>query len=223
MFAEITPDRLLAMSEQELRWFDNVKKAFHESDIAYTEGRAQDRCFPELCKAVDTGKTLRRALRGEDVSPRDNKKRFVEFLNFELPSPKSGRPVQVHLVDARTGRPVQVHLVHAHSGRPVTYSFAELVYDIRCMVHENENLNAAEAPNYHILLDWSQPHGGFFGSIAAGRLTCNGHMVWRRLREILAKFITGIDGMISWATKRSFSITGAPPLGSVRPRRVIGG
>lgn len=130
MFAAITHDRLLAMSNQELRWFDNVKKAFYESDLAYTEGRAQDHCFPELCNAVDTAKTLRRSLREEDVSSRDNKKRFVEFLNFELPSPESGG-LQVHLVDAR-------------SGKPVAYSFAELVYDIRCMVHENENLNAAE-------------------------------------------------------------------------------
>jgi hypothetical protein len=211
MFADITPDRLLTMSEQELRWFDNVKKAFYESDRAYIEGRAHDHCFPEFCKAIDTAKTLRRSLCGEDMSPRDNKKRFVEFLNFELPSPESGG-LQVHLVDAR-------------SGSSVTYSFAELVYDIRCMVHENENLNAAEAPNYHILLDWSQPHGYRFGSIVDGRLTCNGHMVWGRLREILAKFITGIDEMIAHARmvagdqEGSFSITIAPPLGSVRPGR----
>ncbi len=212
MFAEITPERLLAISEQELRWFDNVKKAFHESDLAYTEGRVQDHCFPELCKAVDTAKTLRRSLRGEDASSRDNKKRFLEFLNFELPPPESGG-MQVHLVDAR-------------SGRPVTYSFAELVYDIRCMIHENENLNAAEAPNYHILLDWSQRNGVYFGSMVDGRLTCNGHMVWRRLREILAKFITGIDCMITYARfiagdqgASSFSITCSPPLGSVRPSR----
>ncbi len=64
---------------------------------------------------------------------RDNKKRFLEFLNLELPSPESGG-LLVHLVDAR-------------SGKAVAYSFAELVYDIRCMIHENENLNAAEAPN----------------------------------------------------------------------------
>ncbi|MBX7104243.1 MAG: hypothetical protein K1X57_09180 [Gemmataceae bacterium] len=211
MFASVTPDRLLAMSEQELRWLDNLKKAFYESDRAYTDGRAHNHCFPELCKAVDTAKTLRRSLRGEDVSSRDNKKRFVEFLNLELPSPESGG-FQVQLVDAR-------------SGTPVTYSFAQLVYDIRCMVHENENLNAAEAPNYHILIDWSQPHMFYFGSIADGRLTCNGQMIWERVRQILAKFITGIDGMIAYAKivagqqEGSFSITISPPLGSVRPGR----
>jgi hypothetical protein len=211
MFADITPDRLLAMTEQELRWFDNVKKAFHESDRAYTEGRAQDHCLPELCKAVDTAKTLRRSLRGAGVSIGDNRSLFVEFLNCELPAPESGG-LEVQLIDAR-------------SGQSVTYTFAVLVYKIRCMVHENENLNAAEDPNYHILLDWSQPHSNCFGTIAEGRLTCNAHMVWWRLREILAKFITGIDGMIAYAKilasdqEGSFSITISPPLGSVRHSR----
>lgn len=215
MFADVTPERLLAMSEQERRWFDNVKKAFYESDLAYAEGRAADWCMPELCKAVDTAKTLRRSLCGEDTSSRDNKKRFVEFLNFELPSPESGR-FQVELTDTR-------------SGRPVSYSFAEMVYDIRCMVHENENLNAAEAPNYHILLDWSNPRTLYFGALADGRMTCNGHMVWERLRQIVAKFVTGLDGMISYARivvgdqEGSFSITIVPPLGSVRPDRGVRG
>src|SRR5688500_8627759 len=90
LFAKVTPDRLLAMSEQERRWFDKLKKAFYESDLAYAEGRAADKCMPELCKAVDTAKTLRRSLSGEDTSPRENKKRFLEFLNFELPSPHAG-------------------------------------------------------------------------------------------------------------------------------------
>jgi hypothetical protein len=182
MLADIKPDRLLRMSEQELRWFENIKKAFYESDSAYAEGRPQDYCFPELCKAIDTAKTLRRSLRGEDTSAKENKKRFLEFLNCELPSPESGG-LWVHLIDSR-------------SGKPVSYSFAELVYDIRCMIHENENLNASERPNYHILIDWSPADERTLGSIANGRLTCNGHVVWKRLREIVAKFITCIDGMI---------------------------
>src|SRR5262245_31748493 len=130
MFTGITPARLLNMTEQEQRWLDNLKKAFYESDRAYLEDCPHDECFPALCKAVDTAKTLRRSLRGEDVSSKDNKKRFLEFLNCELPSPEVGG-VRVDLVDARTGK-------------AISYSFAELVYDIRCMVHENENLNAAE-------------------------------------------------------------------------------
>jgi hypothetical protein len=206
MFDGISAERVLAMSGKEERWFENVKKAFYESDCAYAEGRPHDHCFPELCKAVDTAKTLRRSLRGEDVSHGDNRKRFVEFLNCELPSPESGG-LQVQLVDSR-------------SGKPVAYSFAELVYDIRCMVHENENLNAAEAPNYHILIDWTPAEPNFFGVIADGRLTCNGHTVWWRLRGIMAKFITGIDGEISFAREGSCSMTSEPPLGSVRPRNV---
>lgn len=211
MFTDISPERLLAMSEQERRWFDNVKKAFYESDLAYSGGHAADKSMPELCKAIDTAKTLRRSLRGEDTLPRDNKKRFIEFLSYELLPPVSGG-FMVRLIDAR-------------SGREVSYSFAELAYDIRCMVHENENLNAAEAPNYHILLDWTQPRGFYFGSIACGRLTCNGHMFWRRLREILAKFVTGIDGMIVYAKTVAgektgpFTITIAPAICSVRPER----
>jgi hypothetical protein len=208
MFADVTPDRLLAMTELEHRWFENVKKACSESDRAYDEGRAYDHSLPELCKAVDTAKTLRRSLCGHDVSLRDNKKQFLEFLNCELPSPESGE--------------FHVQLVHARSGNPVSYSFAEMVYDIRCMIHENENLNAAEAPNYHILLDWSQPRSCYFGSIADGQLTCNGHMVWQRLRQIVAKFITGIDGMVAYAKMASggqggsFDITVVPPFGTVR-------
>jgi hypothetical protein len=205
MFDGITPDRVLRMSEQEQRWFDNVKKAFEASDLAYTEGRAHDDCLPELCKAVDTAKTLRRSLRGEDLSSKENKRRFLEFLNCELPCPEDGG-LEVELVDSR-------------SGKTFAYSFAELVYDIRCMVHENENLNAAEGPSYHILIDWTPAESNFFGEVAGGRLTCNGHTVWRRLREIVAKFITVIDGMISLANNEPFSVTISPPLGSVRPRR----
>jgi hypothetical protein len=215
MFVDITPGRLLAMNEQERRWFDNVKKAFYESDLAYENGIAHDRCLPELCKAVDTAKTLRRSLHGDSGSSKDNKKRFVEFLNLELPTPEVGG-FQVHLVDAR-------------SGKAISYSFAELIYDIRCMVHENENLNAAEAPNYHILLDWSQPRGLYFGNIEDGRLTCDGHMVWERLRQIMAKFITILDAMIKSAKLAaegqvdSFHVTISPPLGSVRPGHTFEG
>jgi hypothetical protein len=209
MFDEIKLERFLTMTDQELRWFHNVKKAFHESDMAYIEGRADDVSVSELCKAVDTAKTLRRSLRGEDTSHQDNKKRFLEFLNLELPSSKSGKS--------------KIELVHAQSGKKVSYSFAELIYDIRCNIHENENLSAAEAPNYHILLDWSLPHSSCLGTIVDGRLTCNGRMIWQRLREILAMFITSIDGVLQYTRivasnqPGAFEITSDPQLGSIRP------
>jgi hypothetical protein len=211
MLANVTPERLLRMSDQELRWLDNIKKAFYQADRAYAEGRPHDGCIPAVCAAIDTAKTLRRSLRGEDTSHRDNKARFLEFLALELPQPSAGG--------------FQVALVNVRSGKQVTYSFAELVYDIRCMVHENENLNAAENPNYHILLDWSQPRGDFYAVLADGRLTCNGHFIWQRLRQILAKFITGIDAMTAYAkimasdSGGSFSFSTEPPLGSLRPSR----
>src|SRR5271157_3196283 len=62
--------RVAAMTGQEKRWLDNVRKDFHESDTVLQAGTPQDRCLEELFKAVDTAKTLRRSLRGEDTSTR---------------------------------------------------------------------------------------------------------------------------------------------------------
>jgi hypothetical protein len=205
MFSGIAPERFLKLTEQEQRWFDNVKKAFHENDRAYAEGQLADRGLEEACKAIDTAKTLRRSLRGEDTSTAHNKAKFVEFLNLEVPDAASGG-MQVQLVDSR-------------DGRRKTYSFADLVYAIRCMIHEGENLNAAEKVDYHILLDWSDPHSAYWGKVSDGRLVLNGHRVWERVREILSKFVTGIIGMIAHAKGEPFSVTIQPPLGSVRPVR----
>jgi hypothetical protein len=203
MFTRITEDRLLQMNDREQRWLENTKKAFHDSDQDYRNGQPQDCCLQELCKAIDTAKTLRRSLRGEDVSPTQNKERFVEFLNLEMPKPEDGG-FNVELADSRTGQ-------------KRAYSFAELVYYIRCMVHENENLNVSEKPNYHILIDWQMRDPTVFGYLHNGRLVCNGPLLWNRLREILAKFITGIDGMISHAKTGLFNITIDPPICSVKP------
>jgi hypothetical protein len=110
------------------------------------------------------------------------------------------------------------------------------------MIHEGENLNAAERVDYHILLDWGNapawapagagpvsgtiqdpslawtpPRSAYAGTVTGGRPTLNGHFLWGRVREILAKFVTGIDGMISLAKGKCFSITIQPALGSVRP------
>jgi hypothetical protein len=215
MFAGIAPERFARLTEVEKRLLDNVKKAFHESDRNYASGRPQD-CMEPMCKAIDTAKTLRRSLRGEDTSGVDNRRRFKEFIDLEVPDPARGGFL-VRLVDARTGQPRD-------------YSFSELVHAIRCMVHENENLNAAEKPDYHILLEWgttpqwvppSAPatlppvsgtvqdpclnwaataHSPVMGIIGGGgRITCNGHLIWGRLREVMGKFITGVDAMVGFA------------------------
>lgn len=205
MFDGFDEKRLLAMTDREKRWFDNIKKAFHESDKTLQSGSPEDKCLAELFKAIDTAKTLRRSLRGEDVSPTQNKKRFIDFLGLEIPMARPGES--------------EWELIHADSGDTRKYHFGEIVYAIRCMVHENENLNVAEDIDYHILLDWSQPHPYVFANQVDGKFICNGYFLWNRLRQVLAKFITGIDGMMSFATNRSFSITIEPDMGAIAPER----
>jgi hypothetical protein len=229
MFSGIPQERFGHLTAQEKRLLDNVKKAFRDSDELYRGGRPED-CMEPMCKAIDTAKTLRRSLRGEDTSNTQNKARFTEFIDLEVPAPGSGG-LQVTLLDTRT---TQLR----------DYSFSGLVYAIRCMVHENENLNAAEWPDYHILLDWGQLPAwpavsagpvsgsaqdlslnastacppGVAGVINSGRLTINGHFIWGRLREVMAKFVTGIDAMVALAKGADrVSITIHPPLSSVRP------
>jgi len=141
MVLGISEERFGRLTAQEERLLDNVKKAFRDSDQLYRGGRPED-CMEPMCRAIDAAKTLRRSLRGEDTSSTDNRRKFTEFINLEVPAPDSGG-LQVSLLDARTGQ-------SRH------YSFSGLVYAIRCMVHENENRNAAEHPDYHILLDWAQ-------------------------------------------------------------------
>jgi hypothetical protein len=200
MFSDISDDRVVAMTPKERRWFDNIKKAFKESDEAFRNGTPQDRCLEELFKAVDTAKTLRRSLRGEDTSHRDNRKRFIEFLSLEIPCASS----LFELRDAERG--------------VRSYSLCDLFYDMRCKIHENENLNAEEEVDYHIMVDWSVGQT-YFATVQDGKAVLNGYFVWNRLREILAKFITGLQAVIDIKTKGSFSITIHPELGSIRPSR----
>jgi hypothetical protein len=147
-------------------------------------------------------------LRSEDVSPKEHKKRFIEFVHLEVPSPKNGKG-ELPLFDGRTQK-VEM------------YSFATLVYAIRCMtIHENDSLDATQQPDYHIRLDWNmRAPNQWLGIIENGKVTLNARIVSHRLREILAKFITGIEGIIAMAEGRGFTITGNPPLGSIRPRWV---
>jgi len=203
MLEGIEAQRLLHMTAHEKRWLNNVKKALYESDRALQSGLPEDRCLEELFKGVDTAKTLRRSLRGEDTSPRDHKKRFIEFLALEIPCAGQGGST-FPLVDARRRR-------------NVAYSFGEIVYEIRCMIHENENLNAAEDVDYHILLDWSVRNPQFYAQVCDGMSVFNGYFLWNRLREVLSKFITGIEGMIASAEGRPWFISCRPDLGSIAP------
>lgn len=138
MFDGIDFERLPDMTRQQLRWFDNVKKAFHHSDQALRSGQPEDGCLAKLFKAVDTAKTLRRSLRGEDTTPKNNRQRFIHFLGLEIPACRSGAS--------------EFQLRSRSTGQVRSYTLGEIIYEMRCMIHENENLNAAEDVDHHILL-----------------------------------------------------------------------
>lgn len=202
MFDGITSDRISKMTDQEKRWLDNVKKAFYHSDIEMNRGVPEDRCLEEIFKAIDTAKTLRRSLRGESISTKQNSKRFIEFLALEIPSVKSKKP--------------KLELKEVESGQLRQYALGDIIYKIRCKVHENENLNYAENINYHILLNWSKRDTGLIGKIEGGRFVCNGYFLWNRLREILAKFITYIDSAFLLAKEQTFFCTISPKICSIK-------
>lgn len=194
--------RVLAMTDQERRWFNNIKKAIWEADKSYMEGRPEDRSFEEMCKAVDTAKTLRRSLLGLCQTNDGNKKLFTEFLDFELPRPEKGG-MDLTLFDMRTQKPVK-------------YSFSQLIYAIRCMVHENENLNAAERPDFHVLLDWTiDPDDRCGGLLGNGSVTLNARGIWLRLREVVTKFVWGLEAMMAIQQEQSFEMS--RDLGAIRP------
>jgi len=201
--------RLLAMVPQERRWMDNLKRAFYESDVALVDGRAADKAFPEICNAIDVAATLRLSLQRPVASwspptSKNNKRKFIDFLHAEIPdADKNG--LDLLLLDARTQEQVR-------------YNFGGVVYAIRCMIHENENLNAEENPDYHVTLDWTVPEHGYLGSVCDGRLTCNAKAIWCRVREVLAKFILGTEMFMAYERgDSSFSINCRPELKSIHP------
>ncbi len=205
MIDGVSEERIRNMTDREKRWLDNVKKGVFVSDRAYLNGEKRDRCFPELCNAIDTAKTLQRSLRDEDISPVQNKARFVEF--FGGISPDDGGYLSGEVVDARNGKNVQL-------------TIGELVYGIRCMCHENENLDVDDQPEYHILLNWTGPFRNrqhFASQFADKRIEVNAELLLEYVRERIASFVTGIDSYIAFLESGRFSISCSPPLGSIRP------
>lgn len=204
MLEDVWEQRIVDMSEQEKRWFNNIKKSFYESDMAFKSGHPEDRCFVALCQAIDTAKTLRRSLRGESTDGNKNRQRFIEFLNLEIPESMN----KIELFDSR-------------KQKAVPFSLVEMIYDIRCiMIHENENLNHAEKPEYHFHLDWSKgQESHILGRITEDRrVILNAQVVWNRIREILLKFISWIDSVFALHNgQSSFHIGIDFPLGSIRP------
>lgn len=204
MLKGITVERVAAMTHQELRWLDNIKEAFYESDVAYQSERPEDHAFEHICKALDVAKTLRRSLLGEDCSSRQNKARLTEFIDLEIP----GLQNDIQLFDAR-------------DQKYVSHSYSQLIYAIRCsVVHENENLNLAEQPDFHVLLDWAMhPEDRREGIMADGRIALNARSVWLRLRELMVKFIQALQSYRDFAEGASSGSIGKAQFGSIRPSK----
>lgn len=205
MLDKIDGSRIIAMTAQEQRRLINLKKAFYESDLAFSQGHPENGAMEEICKAVDAAQMLRRSLLGEDCSPRENKRHFTAFIDLDVPNPENGGPL--------------ISLVDATSGKPINYSYSQMVYAIRCaVVHENENLNAAENPDYHIQLDWTMSeHAGVGGYYGEGKVILNARAHWNRIREVLSNFITGLDFLVAIETGDAGGMTIRPPLLSIRP------
>lgn len=205
MLDGISKERIMNLTGREKRWLDNVKKAVLASDRAYLNGEKRDRCFPELCNAIDTAKTLQRSLLDQDTSPVKNKARFLEF--FGGVSPDEGGYQSREVVDARNGREIRL-------------TIGELVYAIRCMCHENENLDAEDQPDYHVLLNWTGPffhRQHFVSQFDNERIEVNAELLLEHTRERITRFVTSIDSYIAFVESGRINISCRPPLGSIRP------
>ncbi len=199
----ITSKRVLGMSAQELRWFENTKKAFEASDEAFHSGAPENECIEAMCKSIDTAKTLHRSLQNLEFSNKNNAKKFIAFLHMDIPYPEDGG--------------LSLNLIHARTGKSVTYGFGQLVYEIRCMVHENENLHAEEGVDYHVLLEWKEPTNRMLVVVENSRAIVNAPLLWERVRQVLAAMITYIDSARGFSETTNFSVSINPPLGSIRP------
>lgn len=206
MFAGITPERVAAMTAKERRWLDNARKAFHDSDMLYQAGRPEDGSIQLLCIGVELAMKLRTSLADETVATKQSRKNFVGFVDLEIPRPEDG------------GLAIEIAVKDDATGELVPMSFARLLYEVRCAyAHEYDNLDAAECPQHRLTIDWSGSLGPFFGRmVGEERFVINGQQLWQRLRELLAKFLTGIAGFECFASHRPFSITGSPALGTIR-------
>jgi hypothetical protein len=205
MLTDISVERLLAMTDRELRLLDNIKKAIQYNDQAERSGKPEDHCLEQLFKGIDTAQRLRRSLRGEDLSYRKNRDRFIEFLAVEIPCAARGS----------AGFP----LIETETGKSREFTLGEIAYAVRCKIHENENLNADENPDYHVVIDWSQNNQSWLGEIENGKLRLNGWFLSHRLREILCGFVSGIQFAIDVATGKGAEFSIRPPLGSIVPNR----
>lgn len=204
MFTGITPERVAGMDAQERRWFHNAKKAFFDSDCLYQLGTPEKGSTQHLCRGIEVSWKLRLSLIGKKAPKDGDMRHFVAFVRLDVPDPQDGG-LRISVFDSRRQRRASL-------------SFAKLAYLIRTAdAHENENLNVAEFGGAPILLDWSRTAQPYFGTTDGQQFICDGHLLWNRLRQLLAKFLTGLDALAAVAGGHGFAITVDPPLGSVVP------
>lgn len=204
MFTGITPERVAGMNEQERRWLHNARKAFFESDCLYRSGTPENGSVQHLCRGIEVSWKLRLSLIGKKAPKDGDRRHFVAFVRLDAPDPQNGG-LRISVFDCRTQRRSSL-------------SFAKLAYLIRTAdAHENENLNVAEFGGAPVLLDWNRTAQPYFGTTDGQQFICDGHLLWNRLRELLAKFLTGLDTYAAVANGHGFAITVAPPLGSIAP------
>lgn len=198
MFSGISQEAVAGMSNEQVRWLNNIKRAVYQCDKGSQSNEVEDECLASLCRGVETAQKLRRSLQGVPVPElkRNSKKHFIDFIELEFPT-----------------KVVRVYGQKAQEGVAPHPPYSEMIYDVRCKaVHENENLNASENPCSEIQVDWHLPdtHGG---QTINNVHYVNGRMLVMRLRGILAKFVMGIDSIGSG----SLNIDLFPPIGSIKP------
>lgn len=198
------PERVAKMSPREHRLFDNIKKAFSDCDADIGKPEMADYCIETLLKGVDAAKKLRLMLLGRTATKSSgNRAQFLDFLELEMAKKSDG---------ART-----YTLKAPERSKSYDSSIPEIIYAIRCMIHENENLDESEFPYYHIKLRWTGPQRLLIQEHDGGNIVINGRVLLLRLREILSKFITILTGLESLSKSEKFSATIHPPLHSVQP------
>lgn len=136
---------------------------------------------------------------------KNNAKEFIDFLHLEISRPEDNG--------------LKLELIHSRTGARVTYGFGKLVYEIRCMIHENENLNAGEDVHFHILVDWKRVEAKTIAWVYGERVVVSGPLLWERLRQVLAKFLSIVESTYTFPQTGRIGASIIPPLGSIRRSR----
>ncbi len=105
----------------------------------------------------------------------------------------------------------------------MTYGFGQLVHEIRSMVHENENLNKDEHPDFHIILDWKSQDERTAVWVDGCQAVVNGLFLWGRLRKLLAKFVSRMDSIHTFPQTGLVGASINPSLGAIQRKVRVSG